>query len=222
MMGRIQRQPAQVQVDFIRLCCKYWQKDGELSIEDAKIEAMDSYDALLKYKIIKEVHGEIVIDFLEEQFDSLSGKREQASKAGLASAEARRVRKLANDRSTTVQRNPTPVEISSTELNRVEKSREEETREENKEDLFEKFWTLYKKGTNRVPAQREWFLIDHSEYPKIIEHVPKYVVATPKFRKDAVNYLKDRVWTDTELPKQSSPKSEPPKQFIPRPPQYPT
>lgn len=97
-----------------------------------------------------------------------------------------------------------------------------DTRKENKEDLFEKFWTLYKKGTNRVPAQREWFLIDHSEYPKIIEHVPKYVVATPKFRKDAVNYLKDRVWTDTELPKQSNTKDEPVTQvFIPRKPFYP-
>ena len=130
MMGRIQRQSPQVQVDFLRLCCKYWQKDGDLSIEDSQIEAMDSYDALVKYKIIKEQNRAIVIDFLDEQFDSLEGKREQASKAGIASAEARRLRKEANGRSTTVQRNPTPVEISSTELNRVEKSREEKRRED--------------------------------------------------------------------------------------------
>jgi hypothetical protein len=130
MMGRIQRQPPQVQVDFLRLCCKYWQKDGDLTIEDSQIEAMDSYDVLVKYKIIKEENQSIVIDFLDEQLDSMEGKREQASRAGVASAEARRLRKEANDRATNVQRNPTPVEISSTELNRVEKSREEEIRVE--------------------------------------------------------------------------------------------
>jgi hypothetical protein len=130
MMGRIQRQTPQVQVDFLRLCCKYWQKDGDLSIEDAEIEAMDSYDVLVKYKIIKEENDVITIAFLDEQFDSVEDKRKQASKAGKMSAEARRLKKELNYRSTTVQRNPTPVEISSTELNRVEKSREEETRVE--------------------------------------------------------------------------------------------
>lgn len=73
-------------------------------------------------------------------------------------------------------------------------------------DLFETFWQLYKKGSSRVAAQKEWFEIDEREYPKIIEHVPKYVESTPdvKFRKDAVNYLKNRAWLDTELPRSES------------------
>ena len=78
MMGRIQRQQPQVQVDFIRLCCKYWQKDGIMSVEDAEIEAMDSYDTLIKYKVVKIDEDSIVIDFLDEQLEALEGKRKQA------------------------------------------------------------------------------------------------------------------------------------------------
>lgn len=76
-------------------------------------------------------------------------------------------------------------------------------------DFFELFWQLYKKGTNRVPAQRAWADIDNAEYPKIIEHVPKYVEATPEYRKDAVNYLKDRNWLDSELPNYTKEKPKP-------------
>lgn len=76
-------------------------------------------------------------------------------------------------------------------------------------DYFELFWQLYKKGTNRVPAQRAWAEIENAEYTKIIEHVPKYVEATPEFRKDAVNYLKDRNWLDSELPNYTKEKPKP-------------
>lgn len=91
----------------------------------------------------------------------------------------------------------------------------------NKEDLFEKFWTLYSKGVTRIPSQREWSNIDKDEYIKILEHVPKYVKATPKYRKDPVNYLKDRAWLDPELPKQTVSETEKPKErFVPTPPKY--
>lgn len=120
MMGRIQRQPPQVQVDFLRLCCKYWQKDGLMSVEDAEIEAMDSYDTLVKYKVVKVEDESIVIDFLDEQLLSLEGKRKQASEAGKRSAEVRRRKKESNDRSTTVDK----------QFNENEQSREEKRREE--------------------------------------------------------------------------------------------
>jgi hypothetical protein len=113
--------------------------------------------------------------------------------------------------------NPTP------NVNGNGNGNEDEDFDANEQDLFETFWSLYDKGVSRVPSQREWSQIDPREYPKIIAHVPKYVQATPLYRKDPINYLKDRVWTDTQLPNQSSPKAEPVvTKFIPRPPQYPT
>jgi hypothetical protein len=132
MMGRIQRQPAQVQVDFLRVCCQYWKNEGNYSIEDARLEAMDSYDVLVKYKIIKENNDNVVIEFLDEQLDGIEEKRKQASEAGKRSAEARKRRSESNDRSTTVKQ---PMNEPSTESNRVEKSREEKSREEQEKDI---------------------------------------------------------------------------------------
>lgn len=120
MMGRIQRQPAQVQVDFLRVCCQYWKNEGNYSIEDAQLECMDSYDVLVKFKIIKESNNHIQIDFLDEQLDAIESKRQQASEAGKRSAESRKRKSKPNDRSTTVKQ---PFNEPSTESNRVEKSR---------------------------------------------------------------------------------------------------
>ena len=122
MMGRIQRQPAQVQVDFLRVCCQYWKNEGNYFIEDAKLEAIESYETLLKFKIIKESNDCIVIDFLDEQLEGIEEKRKQASEAGKRSAEARKRRTESNDRSTTVKQ---PFNEPSTKSNRVEKSRED-------------------------------------------------------------------------------------------------
>lgn len=136
MMGRIQRQTAQVQVDFLRVCCQYWKNEGNYSIEDAKLEAMDSYDVLVKYKIIKEDAANVVIEFLDEQLDGIEEKRKQASEAGKRSAEARKRRAESNDRSTTVQQ---PLNEELTESNRVEESRVEESREEKEIPTIEDF-----------------------------------------------------------------------------------
>ena len=132
MMGRIQRQPAQVQVDFIRICCKYWQKDGVMSIEDAEIEAMDSYDTLVKYKVIKVCDDNIVVDFLDEQLEALEGKRKQASDAGKRSAEVRKHNKEFNDRSTTVDNS-----FNENEQSRVEEIREDKNRVDNNKEIRE-------------------------------------------------------------------------------------
>jgi uncharacterized phage protein (TIGR02220 family) len=83
---------------------------------------MDSYDVLLKYRIITEVDGCVRIAFLDEQMEGINSKRQQASIAGKMSAAARKRSTESNDRSTTVQRNPT-------EKSRVEKMREDEDKE---------------------------------------------------------------------------------------------
>lgn len=197
MMGRIQRQPAQVQVDFLRICCQYWKNEGNYSIEDAQLEAVDSYEALVKFKIIKEINNNIKIEFLDEQLDDVESKRLQASKAGKRSAEARRRKSESNGRSTGVQQ---PPNEHSTESNRVEKSREDEEEDLLKPTEFDEFWKLYGKNIGYVPCQRKWAEIDAKEYAKILEHVPKFVKASGDFLKNPENYLNDRCWMDKDLP----------------------
>ena len=109
MMGRIQRQPAQVQVDFLRLCCKYWQKDCVFLCEDAELEVMDTYAILVKHRFISVEDDCIRISFLDEQYEIASEKRQKASDAGKRSAEVRR-------RSTTVEQ---PLNGRSTDAEQI-------------------------------------------------------------------------------------------------------
>ncbi len=131
MMGKIQRCSEITQARFLRLCCLYWNKETNLTEEDARIEIDDEhFDLLLKKKIISSDDENIFIDFLDEQFDKILETSKKASKAGKASAAKRKAsaKQKVNDRSTTVQQIPT------------DKIREDKKREEEiifiKNDLF--------------------------------------------------------------------------------------
>lgn len=68
MMGKIQRCPEITQARFLRLCCLYWNKDCEISIEDAEIEIdKEHFDILVSKKIISVSSTNINISFLDEQ-----------------------------------------------------------------------------------------------------------------------------------------------------------
>jgi len=121
MMGKIMKCPEVTQARFIKLCCLYWNKETDLTCDDSIIEVdQEHYDILLSKKVIKVEGDNIVIEFLDEQYDQVMETSKKASIAGKASAAKRRAiaEQNANDRSTTVQRNPT------------DKIREEEIREE--------------------------------------------------------------------------------------------
>lgn len=121
MMGKIMRCPEVTQARFTKLICLYWNKECNLSLEDAVIEIEQKHiDILLSKKVISSNDEHIFIDFLDEQMDNILETSKKNSKAGKKSAEVRKAKReqLLNDRSTTVQRNPT------------DKIREEEKREE--------------------------------------------------------------------------------------------
>lgn len=110
MMGKIQRCSEVTQARFMRLSCMYWNKETNLLEEDARIEIDDDhFEILVSKKIISTDGINISIDFLDEQFDNILETSKQASKAGKASAAARKLKaqRASNDRSTPVQRNPT-------------------------------------------------------------------------------------------------------------------
>jgi hypothetical protein len=91
-MGKISKQKEAVQVAFIRLMCKYWTEGGVMLAEDAKEECgSDKYDKLIAARIVKlNSDGTIRIDFLDEQLDEIKKDKGFKSKAGKASAEARK------------------------------------------------------------------------------------------------------------------------------------
>ena len=68
MMGKIQRCPEITQARFLRLCCMYWNKDCELSIEDSIIEIdKEHFDILISKKILTTDNKNVYISFLDEQ-----------------------------------------------------------------------------------------------------------------------------------------------------------
>jgi len=142
-----------------------------VTIEDAQLEAMDSYQALVKYKIIKETDEFVSIDFLDEQLEGIEERRKQASEAGKRSAEARKRRAKSNDRSTTVKQ---PFNETPTKSNREEESREEKSRvDKNREDdgikppsLQEVISYFDEKGYTKESATKMWEYYEESRKPR--------------------------------------------------------
>lgn len=84
MMGKIQRCPEITQSRFIRLCCLYWNKECNLSVDDSIIEIdKEHFDILISKKIICINEGFLNISFLDEQFLDIEEKSEGKSKSGI-------------------------------------------------------------------------------------------------------------------------------------------
>ena len=100
------------------------------------------------------------------------------------------------------------------------------TVEEDAEDIatpdrgFEIFWSMYDKKVNKVASLKAWGKLRPTDHMAIMQHVEVYVESTPEkqFRKDPVNYLKDRVWEDEVV--QRAPISEAPKNKPQQPPVF--
>lgn len=82
-MGKIQRCDEITQARFIRLCCLYFNKEGQLSVEDAEIEIdADRLKILIDKKIVKVSGDAIIIEFLDNQFESITESTKGKSTAG--------------------------------------------------------------------------------------------------------------------------------------------
>jgi hypothetical protein len=127
MMGKIQKCPEVTQARFLRLCCLYWNKDCNLSIEDAEIEIdKEHLDILLSKKIIKIVDDLIIIEFLNEQLNGICETSIKRRDAVNKRWEKKRSKEIQNN--TSVLKNDTSVIQSDTDKSRV---REEEIRVDN-------------------------------------------------------------------------------------------
>jgi len=82
MMGKIMRCDEITQARYMRLVCLYWNKECNLSFEDAEIEIDEEYlDVLIKKKIVKVADDFIYIEFLDEQMEGISETSEKRREA---------------------------------------------------------------------------------------------------------------------------------------------
>lgn len=160
MMGKIQRMTANHQAAFIRLCCMYWKDEGEMPVEDAKIECngiseVDIYSDLLRARIISERADMVSIKFLDEQLHEIDAttekKRRAGRKGGIAKASNSKAGAKHNVAGAKQVLEKDVAETSREEKTREEKNRKEKRKVEKKtvllpwsEEVFEEHWNLWK------------------------------------------------------------------------------
>lgn len=137
MMGKIQKTPEITQARFMRLCCLYWNKECDLTYEDAEIEVdQEHLDTLIRKKIIKHEDDMIYIDFLDEQMDNIQEISDKRRKA----AEKRWKKEGSKSNASASETD------ASAEQNDAEEIREEESesrREKEKKFNFKKYLIKY-------------------------------------------------------------------------------
>ena len=83
IMGKIQRCPETTQARFMRLCCVYWNKDCNMTYEDAEVEIdKEHLDILISKRIVKKNNDFIDVKFLLEQFKEIEIDKNDKSQSG--------------------------------------------------------------------------------------------------------------------------------------------
>ena len=204
MMGRISRQPAEVQVAFIRLCCVYWNAECEMSTDHAELEADGHLERLLQTRLVESNGPSVFIKFLDIQWEEANLHRTKMSQAGKRSAERR---------SAMVEENPTKVEpmlnLPSTKVepmfNREEERREEKKRGENTCVLFDQFWTLYPRKTSKQSASKAFTKLKDEDQQAAINNIARLYAETPvQFVPHAATYLNQGRWEDQVIPRNAT------------------
>ena len=204
MMGRISRQPAEVQVAFIRLCCVYWNAECEMSTDHAELEADGHLERLLQTRLVESNGPSVFIKFLDIQWEEANLHRTKMSQAGKRSAERR---------SAKVEESPTKVEpmlnLPSTKVepvfNREEERREEKKRGENTCVLFDQFWTLYPRKTSKQAASKAFAKLKDEDQQSAINNIARLYSETPvQFVPHAATYLNQGRWEDQVIPRNAT------------------
>ena len=198
MMGRISRQPAEVQVAFIRLCCVYWNAECEMTTDHAELEADGHLERLLQTRLVESNGPSVFIKFLDLQWEEANLHRTKMSQAGKRSAEKR---------SAKVEENPTKVEpmlnLPSTYVeptfNREEKRREEK-REKKDCVLFDQFWAIYPRKTSKQSASKAFAKLKDEDQQKAINNIARLYSDTPvQYVPHAATYLNQARWEDEAI-----------------------
>jgi hypothetical protein len=199
LTGDIYFEDFDIQGLFISVCATYWAQDCDIKLSRLKQRlsnaSAEQWQRLIDGNYIKVKNDIVSIKFLDEQIRELSEQHKKKVEAGRKGGQASVKQRLSTAKPT---------------LKHKDKDIDEEQEEDidiTKPDLFRIFWNLYDKKEEEVKCQREWFEIDHSEYAKIIEHVPKFVQASGDYLAKPINYLTGRRWNDEQLPNYTKSKS---------------
>lgn len=149
MTGDIVFESLSTQGLFINICALYWQRDGNLSIDDINKRYKNPVELLNLINTFVEVENDIIsIKFLDEQLIDANHVSKVNSANGKKSAESRaNVKRLLNDRSTTVQR-------ISTNKNKNKNKNEIRIKEEEEININHIKLYFFENGYSEISAQK--------------------------------------------------------------------
>jgi len=212
--GDIALEDYEVQGLFINLCSYYWSNECNLSFKKAEKKFKDAgedlWQTLLDSNIIKDVDNELVITFLDEQREDRTKTSREKRKAGLASAEARRLKKLEQDTESVSTESEHVLDLCSTEsqLLRREEKKEEEKKEEkvnSRENKFDIFWELYPKKVAKGKCKSKFMKLPESDIEKIKKTIKAFIAYKPfkdYTHPNPMTYLNQSRWEDVITPKE--------------------
>jgi hypothetical protein len=160
-MGKIQKCPEITQARFLNLCCLYWSKESNLSIEDAEIEIdKEHLDILISKKIVEVDAEHVFIKFLDEQLGEIAETSKGKSKAAKA-----RWDKYKKDKASEEKNDANAMHMHKDAMqNNAEKRRGEEKREDKIKEVNAKafksesdFLEFFNKGVEKLFKRKGLF-----------------------------------------------------------------
>ena len=148
LTGNIQFCSLEAQGLFINICAIYWQRECDLTLEQIKkkFNQNDLISELIKNDVIKtHNNGVIDIEFLDEQFDTITKSKSRLSEAGRKGALIKKQATL-----------KPPLSQASTTLKQPDKIREDKIREDKIKEIRIEDIKLYffENGYSDLAAQR--------------------------------------------------------------------
>jgi hypothetical protein len=200
LTGDIVYESFEVQGLFISICVVYWQRGGNLSLEDIekRYKKPTALDSLIG-RFISVTDGFISVKFLDEQFKERgyisTVNSQNGSKGGRPKGAKTLVTKATANR---------PQSEPKAKKSNIE---QEEDKEKEQKIEFEVFYNLYQKKVDGKDAKLKWDKLSLETQELILAHVPKYVLSTPdkQFRKSPLVYLNKESWNDEvkNIPKET-------------------
>jgi len=196
-MGKIQRCPEITQARFMNLCCLYWSKEAELTIEDAEIEIdKEHLDILIAKKVIEEDGKYVFIKFLDEQLDKITETSKDKSKAAKVRWDKYRKDKAAKELESTTIAESMHVHTDALQTS-AEKRREEERRED--KYPFDLFWKKYPKKVAKDKCKTSFNRLSLTEKKAIFDTLDNFLKFKPfkdYTHPNPSTYLNQKRWED--------------------------
>lgn len=180
--GDISLESYQLQGLFINICCYYWLKDCSITLallEKKFFNDVSNIKQLINLGIIKhQIDTDILtINYLNEQFDTLSNIRKDRVEAGSKGGK----QKASNAKAKSKQ-NPSYKD-----------------KDKDKDNiLFIDFWELYNKKINKPKSESKWNKLSKADKEKIIQTLPLFLskITDKKYQPYPLSYLNSERWND--------------------------